>query len=102
MNKKNYHKLRLDLLYEAKVIMESKQKEYTNNNKDILYNFKTTAEMLKLKPIQVWAVFLHKHIQSIMTHTHNKKIDLSEPIEGRFADAINYLILGLAIIKDDE
>ena len=100
MTKNKYKRLRSDLLKLSESIMNEKQPEYTNNNADILNNFKTTAEALKITPIEVWAVFFHKHTQSIMTHAQNSKTKMSEPIESRYADLINYLTLGLAIIKD--
>lgn len=100
MTKNKYKRLRSDLLELSESIMNDKQPEYTNNNADILNNFKTTAEALKITPIEVWAVFFHKHTQSIMTHAQNSKTKMSEPIESRYADLINYLTLGLAIIQD--
>ena len=100
MTKNKYKRLRSDLLKLSESIMNEKQPEYTNNNADILNNFKTTAEALKITPIEVWAVFFHKHTQSIMTHAQNSKTKMSEPIESRYADLINYITLGLAIIQD--
>ena len=100
MTKNKYKRLRSDLLKLSESIMNEKQPEYTNNNADILNNFKTTAEALKITPIEVWAVFFHKHKQSIMTHAQNSKTKMSEPIESRYADLINYITLGLAILQD--
>ncbi len=100
MTKNKYKRLRSDLLKLSESIMNEKQPEYTNNNADILNNFKTTAEALKITPIEVWAVFFHKHTQSIMTHAQNSKTKMSEPIESRYADLINYITLGLAILQD--
>jgi len=100
MTKDEYQRLRVDLLQLAESIMNTKQPEYTMNNTDILNNFKTTAEALQIAPIQVWAVFLHKHIQSILTHAQNEETIESEPIKTRYADAINYLTLGMALLKD--
>ena len=100
MTKNKYKRLRSDLLKLSESIMNEKQPEYTNNNADILNNFKTTAEALKITPIEVWAMFFHKHTQSIMTHAQNSKTKMSEPIESRYADLINYITLGLAILQD--
>ena len=100
MKQSEYKLIRKKLFDMAETIMNDKQPEYTNNNADILNNFKTTAEALKITPIEVWAVFFHKHTQSIMTHAQNSKTKMSEPIESRYADLINYLTLGLAIIQD--
>ena len=100
MTKDEYQRLRVELLQLAESIMNAKQPEYTMNNTDVLNNFKTTAEALKIAPIQVWEVFLNKHIQQILTHSQNEETIESEPIKTRYADAINYLTLGIALLKD--
>ena len=38
--------------------MDAKQPEYTNQDKDVLANFKRTADNLGLESQEVWAVFL--------------------------------------------
>lgn len=100
MNSKTYKQISKQLDQAAKDIMKGKQPEYTNNNKDVLHNFKSSAEMLGLQPIEVWAVFFHKHVQAIMSHAHNPGMNQAEPIESRYADAINYLHLGFALMKE--
>ena len=80
-------------------ILLSKGKEYTIGADDRLANFKTHAKSLGLDPLQVWAIYFSKHIDSIMNYVKERKVH-SEPIEGRFMDARNYLALGLALIKD--
>jgi len=86
----------------ASQIMQEKQPEYTNKDKDVLINFKKTAKSLNLKPTEVWAVFFHKHIQAIMSHANDPKMHQAEPIESRYADAINYLYLGFALLKEND
>ena len=49
----------------ANEIMSKKQPEYTNQNEDVFYNFKNTAKSLGLEPMEVWAVFFHKHSSNI-------------------------------------
>jgi len=85
----------------ASKIMSEKQPEYTNKNKDVLANFKKTAEQLGLQPMEVWGVFFNKHIQAILSHAHNPGMHQAEPIESRYADAINYLYLGFALLKEN-
>ena len=51
MTKDEYQRLRVELLQLAESIMNAKQPEYTMNNTDVLNNFKTTAEALKIAPI---------------------------------------------------
>lgn len=102
MNSKTYKRISKQLDQAAKDIMKGKQPEYTNNNKDVLHNFKSSAEMLGLQPMEVWAVFFHKHVQAIMSHAHNPGMDQAEPINSRYADAINYLHLGYALMTERE
>lgn len=100
MNQKEFKSIQNFILSESKKIMDAKQPEYTNKNTDVLHNFKTTAENVGIKPMQVWAVFLNKHIQSILSHAGDPKMKQAEPIHSRYADAINYLFLGIALIKE--
>ena len=90
-------------LKEARVrqdlIMLQKGGDYTRGVDDRLANFKVTAEAIGLTPLQVWAVFAHKHWDAIMTYTQGGKV-ASENIEGRFDDLINYLYLGMALIEE--
>ena len=75
--------------------------EYTNNNDDVLRNFKNTAENLGLESQEVWAVFFYKHVQAILSHAHNPDMIKAEPIQSRYADAINYLHLGYALYLEN-
>ena len=86
---------------------------------DRLGNFKRTAELIGADPLQVAAIFLMKHVDSLLTWVTEMSDKSSlramitssapdlgfiyqaggEPIEGRFADARNYvdLMFGLAV-----
>ena len=46
----------------AKAIMDAKQPEYTNQDKDVLANFKRTAE-ISLESQEVWQYFLYMYKQ---------------------------------------
>lgn len=97
MNHKKFNELKKYILDNCQNIMNQKQPEYTNENSDVLHNFKTTAENLGLSPQEVWAVFFYKHVQAILSHAHNPDMHQAEPIQSRYADAINYLYLGYAL-----
>ena len=88
----------LDLI--AKDTMKSKGPEYTQENKDILANFKNTAERLNTVPLKVWGAFFDKQISSVYAHLNNANLKKAETIESRFADIINYCHLGLALFKE--
>jgi hypothetical protein len=97
MKNKTYQNISKQLDEAAKKIMKAKQPEYTNKNEDVLHNFKSSAKMLGLLPMEVWAVFFHKHVQAILSHAHNPEMHEAEPIQSRYCDAINYLHLGYAL-----
>tara|TARA_Y100000114_G_C11710654_1_gene303287 strand:- start:288 stop:641 length:354 start_codon:yes stop_codon:yes gene_type:complete len=97
MDHKKLNEIKQTLLSYAQQIMNEKQPEYTNKNSDVLHNFKSTAENLGLEAQEVWAVFFYKHVQAILSHAHNPNMHAAEPIESRYADALNYLVLGLAL-----
>lgn len=94
------HRLTTDLLLK-------KGNEYSTDA-DRLCNFKLNAEKLGTKPLLVWSIYFNKHIESInnfvnkanKTSAVGASSVLSEPIEGRFHDAINYLYLGLALVTE--
>jgi len=100
MNQQEFQETRNYLLDKCQEIMEAKQPEYTQKNIDILNNFKSTAESIGIEPMEVWAVFFNKHIQAILTHAGDPYMPQAEPIESRYADAINYLLLGFSLIQD--
>ena len=81
-------------------IMVSKRPEYTNEDTDVLANFKSTAESLETSEMKVWATFFEKQIQSIYAHLKNANLKKSEPIHSRFADVINYCYLGYALFVE--
>lgn len=80
-------------------ILKQKGADYTRHSADRLANFKRGAEGLGLSPLQVWAVYFSKHVDAIMSFVKTGKVE-SEAIEGRFDDAINYLYLGEALIRE--
>ena len=61
--------------------------------------FEMVAQRLgnRMDTIDVWAVNWEKHIEAIETWINTRKLE-SEPLEMRFMDAINYLILGWGIL----
>jgi hypothetical protein len=84
-------------------LTESKGREYAGSA-DQLANFKRLADRLCLEPEQVLLVYLAKHLDAIDTYVrdysaHTEPV-LSEPIEGRIDDAILYLCLLKALIRD--
>ena len=81
-------------------IMVNKRPEYTNEDMDVLANFKNTADRLNISEMKIWATFMDKHFSSILSHINNANLKKSEPIHSRFADVINYCYLGYALFVE--
>jgi hypothetical protein len=96
---------------ECKKILIAKGREYQNNkpNEDIniFGNFDRAATKLKSTPEEILLVYMLKHVDSICTFCsdlRDKSLSeieskLSEPIEGRFTDLLNYVFLLRAMIE---
>ena len=100
MTQKEFNTLSKALDYMAKDVMKSKGPEYTKLDKDVLANFKNTAERLNTTPLKVWGAFYDKQLSSIFAHLNDANLKKAESIESRFADIINYCHLGLALFKE--
>lgn len=100
MTKQEFEETKKYLLDICQQIMDAKQPEYTQKNLDILHNFKCSAKFINIEPMEVWAVFFNKHIQSILAHAGDPTMHQAEPLETRYADAINYLLLGFSLLQD--
>ena len=100
MNQKEFQETKKYILEKAQNIMDAKQPEYTNKSIDVLNNFKQTAKSIGIQPMEVWAVFFNKHIQAILSHSGDPNMKQAEPIDSRYADALNYLFLGFSLLID--
>lgn len=82
-------------------LTESKGKEYAASA-DQLANFKRQGKALELAPEMVLMVYLSKHMDTIKEYCKGRSDGrLSEPIESRVLDAILYLCLLLAFIREE-
>lgn len=98
MNKENFIHL-LDQTHETLVqLTKTKGEEYSRDS-DQLANFKRYAADNRITPQQAWGVLFGKHSDAIQFFIQSGK-QLSEPIESRIDDAILYLILLKAIIRE--
>ena len=102
MTSDTYTAISTALLAAAQRIEDSKRPGYTRGDADVLKNFKDTAARCGLTPEQAWAVFFLKHIDAITTFMTKPDLPVSEAPEGRFCDALNYLKLGWALLKERE
>ena len=102
MNTNDYIYHSRSILSQAVQIENSKRPAYTGGKDDVLYNFKSVAEKLGITPFQAWGVYALKHFDAIMSYAKDPNIPQGEAMEGRFADAVNYLKLGYALYKETE
>lgn len=76
----------------------TKGEEYSRDA-DQLANFKRAAIEAGITPQQAWLVFFNKHIDSIKTYIRGGTI--TEGVDSRIDDAILYLILLKALVKEE-
>lgn len=95
MDRKTFNNTRLSLNEYCEQLLDVKGNDYTTGG-DRLDNFKKVAEMVGVTPLQVWAVYSMKHIFALLKYVRSGAVQ-SEPIEGRFADARNYIDLGYGL-----
>lgn len=103
MNSDHFSKLIADTFQESINILNTKGAEYRNGSSNVLANFERGAELAGVHPLQIALIYLSKHydalssyIKAVSAGRTPKK--LSEPIEGRIHDLINYLLFIKAII----
>lgn len=90
------------LLDTAKEIRDAKNPVYALDNQDADYheNFRFIAETAGITPLQVWAVYALKHFTSVLTYAKNPDQDQPEDLTERFADLINYNLMGFSLYKE--
>lgn len=97
-----YDAVAFGLIKQAAEIELSKRPGYTRGDIDVLANFKRAGQTAHITTKQAWVVFFMKHVDAIVTHMGQPDLPVSEEMSGRFADAINYLKLGYAIMRDED
>jgi len=103
VNVKEYQEHISHLLSQCYAVSKAKRKSYANDN-DVLANFKQIAAATSMTKYQVWAVYFNKHVLSInnaIKYHPERPEDVSESMQGRIIDCINYLLLLNAIIAED-
>ena len=104
MNQAEFTKLVDETVYSTAQLLVTKGQEYAGTA-DRLSNFKRGAALTGTTPLQTALIYASKHYDSIATYIRKdasgEQQILSEPIEGRFDDLINYCILMKAIVKEN-
>lgn len=104
MHQDEFKKVFESMVGEMERTLVSKGAEYAGTA-DRLSNFKRGAAATGCNPLTVAFVYASKHFDSIATYVRNQQAGmkvqtLSEPIEGRFIDLMNYLVLMNAIVQE--
>jgi hypothetical protein len=102
MRVNEYDDVACSLLADAHEIETSKRPAYTSGSADVLANFKSIAARTGATPGQVLTVYLLKHIDAITAALCMPDLPQAESVESRFADAVNYLKLGYALVVERE
>lgn len=103
MEQKDFLKCIEDTLTQCRSVLAGKGAEYAGSE-DRLANFKRGANLTGATPLQVAFIYASKHYDSIASFVaktaRKEPVTLSEPIEGRLTDLINYCLLMRAIIQE--
>jgi len=103
MNLDTFNKLVDDTVKSTSELLITKGGEYAGSD-DRLANFKRGAELFGVTSLQVALIYMSKHYDAvgnyIRAHAHGIPQNLSEPIDGRIDDLINYCYLIKALIHD--
>jgi len=87
-------------------LMETKGRDYCAGLSvvDANSNFKALAETMQgrgLDAMDVWWIYLMKQIMAIQTWVNTRTL-ASESLTSRFADAVNYLLIGMTLLAEWE
>ena len=100
MKSEKYKEFREAFIKKTFDLSDAKRIEYTEGNQDldVHTNFRRIGEDLGLSPVKILAVYLLKHIKSLMTFFKLGQTFSNESLESRVSDIINYLILLLSYL----
>lgn len=100
-----FERMQDELFAQLKQINKTKGIEYRATD-DQLSTFKSIGEMLGIPPETVLLVLACKHWQSVITYNRdliaNIDRERSEPMQGRFLDIVQYMMLMEALRRDRE
>lgn len=100
MKADEFSELRKDLIKKCITLTDTKGKDYTKGDEDVLKAFKEGGAFFDVTPEKYLGFALKKHIDAIYTYIKTNGELQSEPIESRITDAINYLIFLQSLNKE--
>lgn len=83
-------------------VADAKAVDYASKT-DTLANFKELALVTGVTPFEVWRVLFMKHVVSVIRAIKQNPcnpVTITEPIDGRIDDLLNYLVLFLCLVED--
>lgn len=105
MDTKEFDRIVQETVRDTAQLLITKGAEYADGI-DRLANFKRGSQLTGTTSFQVALIYMSKHYDSICTFirkdAENKTQVLSEPIDGRLDDLINYCILLKALIREQQ
>jgi hypothetical protein len=105
MNQEDFKRIVDTTIQDTAAILIAKGEEYAGSA-DRLANFKRGATLTGITPLQCCFVYMSKHYDSISTYVKKDaqgfEQKLSEPIEGRLDDMINYCFLMKGLIQESK
>lgn len=103
MSPADFDKLVDATIADIKKLIQVKGGEYAEDA-ERFENFIRNGKRLGLNRMTIWAVYFNKHVDAINSYIggleKGKIRESSEPIQGRFKDAIVYLLLGLGMVEE--
>lgn len=99
MNRVVFQQLLIETHLRMIDLTNTKGSEYSGDGDDQLRNFHEAGADADIKPEQAWLVHFNKHVAAIKSYVRTGIVK-SEPIEGRIDDAILYLVLLKALVRD--
>lgn len=106
MTKKDFEKIVDEIFSQCKDVLITKGREYQSNVQEgvnVFANFERGANLTGVNRETILFVYLSKHYDSISTYIKDQQLQrerkMTEPIDGRIIDAINYLILLYGMVQ---
>lgn len=103
MNTEQFNKILADRQSKIAAVLSHKAREYADTgNDDRLYNFRRAAELQRTTPEKALLGMLAKHWVSVLDLIEERIPPTKATIDEKVGDAINYLILLEALLRERE
>lgn len=100
MTQPDFNTLQDQIFARCRELTDTKGKDYSKGNIDMLRNFKENAEEFNMTSLQATGLYMKKHVDAIYNYIKTNGQSESEPIGERLSDLINYVCFLAALIED--